>query len=183
MTQDGQLILVTGGARSGKSRLAAEMADAMSRDVVFIATAEPADEEMRARIREHQRRRPRHWRTIEQWRDLADVIGQNDAPGRVIVLDCLTLLISNLLGCTPSNGGAGAAEEVLSEVQAITEAAAAASATVIVVANEVGLGLVPVRKLGRLFRDLAGEANQMLAAQADVVYVMLAGIPLKIKGD
>lgn len=168
------LTFVLGGARSGKSRFAARLA-ARAERVVFVATAEPLDAEMRSRIARHRRSRPRSWRTVEAPRGLAAAIAA--LRGRELVLvDCLTLYVSNLV-C------AGADEErVLADIRRALRALARRRADAILVANEVGLGIVPASPLARRFRDLAGLVNQEVAAAADRVYIVHAGIPVRIKG-
>jgi len=168
------LTFVLGGARSGKSRFAARLA-ALSARVVFVATAEPLDAEMKARIARHRRSRPRSWRTIEAPRDLAAAIVSVRGL-QLLLVDCLTLYVSNLV-C------AGATEaRVLADVRRALRALARRRASAILVANEVGLGIVPASPLARRFRDIAGLVNQEVAVAADQVYIMHAGIPVMIKG-
>lgn len=177
------MILILGGARSGKSAFAQALArDLGGDDVLFVATAEAGDEEMRARIAAHKRERPAAWRTLEAPREVAEVLNGAGYQAGVVLIDCLTLLVSNVL---LAQGEAATSEEaeaaVLAEVHAIAKACERSQATYIVVSNEVGLGLVPPYPLGRLYRDLLGRANQVLAARADSVYFMLAGMPMQLK--
>lgn len=179
----GQLILVLGGARGGKSAFAQRLAaDLGGSDVLFVATAQAFDDEMADRIRAHQADRPLGWRTVEAPTAVAPAIDAAAGDVRVVLLDCMTLLVSNAMlaqGDEPDEAAAQSA--VTAEVQALLDACAALPATLIVVSNEVGMGLVPPYRLGRLYRDLLGRANQMLAAQAERVYFLLAGIPLELK--
>jgi adenosylcobinamide kinase/adenosylcobinamide-phosphate guanylyltransferase len=168
-----RLILIGGGARSGKSRLALSLARELGRAVAFVATAEARDDEMRARIAQHQREREAGFRTVEAPRELARALGDIDEP--VVVIDCLTLWLSNLL-CD------GATEAQLqARVAELVDAIADRPGEVVLVTNEVGLGIVPEHALGRLFRDVAGRAHQQLAALADEVYLGAVGMMLRIK--
>ena len=187
----GKLIFILGGARSGKSGFAQQLAQACSdeehRPVVYIATAEAGDEHMRQRIERHRRDRPLVWETVEAPQNVAAAIEAAGDSAAAIIVDCLTLLISNLLlagGEDFSEDEAQVAfkeEAVLDDVETLIRAARKANALVIVVSNEVGMGIVPLTKLGRIFRDIAGRANQALAQAADEVYVMWAGLPQRIK--
>lgn len=173
----GAATLVIGGCRSGKSRIALAEAEAVAAGRrVFIATAEPFDEEMRARIRAHRAERGAAWRTVEAPTALVDAIARHGAePGGVLVVDCLTLWASNLL-LEEASGGRLAAE-----IPRLTRALAALRSPVILVANEVGAGVVPENALARRFRDAAGALNQAVAAAAEKVIWVVAGIPVRIK--
>ena len=173
----GRLILITGGARSGKSSFAVETAKRLGGKVAFVATCEPRDDEMGARVREHAKKRPPEWSTVVEERDVAFVLRELEGDCNVAVVDCITLLVSNLLLAGKSD------EEVIREVRAIADAAGRAGFTTIVVSNEVGSGVVPENRLGRRFRDVAGTANQVVAGRADEVFLTVSGLPLKIKGD
>jgi adenosylcobinamide kinase / adenosylcobinamide-phosphate guanylyltransferase len=176
-----RLVLVLGGVRSGKSRFAQELAQRLGdQDVLFVATAEAGDDEMVRRIDHHRRTRPAGWKTLEQPLGTGQAIRDLHSPPAVILVDCLTLLVSNaLLQC---NGDAEAAHRrVTSETQALIAAAQEHAASMIIVSGEVGQGLVPETPLGRLFRDLLGWANQMLAAESDAVYLMVAGLAVDVR--
>jgi adenosylcobinamide kinase/adenosylcobinamide-phosphate guanylyltransferase len=178
-----ELVLILGGARSGKSRHALNLALALGgSDVLYLATAQASDDEMRARIAAHRAERPAAWRTLEvpslTDAPLAEAIGS----ARVVLLDCMTLLASNAilaLGGEPPLPEAEAAVD--REVSALLAAYRAGQATWIVVSNEVGMGLVPPYPLGRVYRDALGRANQRLAAASDRVLLMIAGLPLIVK--
>jgi adenosylcobinamide kinase/adenosylcobinamide-phosphate guanylyltransferase len=178
-----ELILILGGARSGKSTYAQNMAlELGGPDVLYLATAQAFDDEMRARIAAHRAERPAGWRTLEAPSLHAAPLAEAAGPARGVLLDCLTLLASNAvlaLGDEPTARQAEAAVEV--EVSALLSAYRAGSATWIVVSNEVGMGLVPPYPLGRAYRDALGHANQRLAAAADRVLLMVAGLPLTVK--
>jgi adenosylcobinamide kinase/adenosylcobinamide-phosphate guanylyltransferase len=166
-----QLTLVLGGARSGKSRYAESLVTACPPPWTYVATAEPLDDEMRARIAEHRARRGADWRTVEAPFDLAEALQRNSAGGAVLV-DCLTLWLTNrMLADADIEEDSARLEAVLSGI----------AAPVVVVSNEVGLGIVPDNALARRFRDAQGRLNQRIAARADRVVLMVAGLPLVVK--
>jgi adenosyl cobinamide kinase/adenosyl cobinamide phosphate guanylyltransferase len=162
--------LILGGARSGKSRHAEAIIQALAPPWTYIATGQAFDDEMRERIAEHRRRRGDGWRTIEAPTDLAAALAEaGDAP---VLIDCLTLWLTNLM---LGNHGVAAA------VSVFEEALAKRTAPTLLVSNEVGLGLVPETPLGRRFRDEAGRLNQRIAAKAGRVLFMIAGLPTTVK--
>jgi adenosyl cobinamide kinase/adenosyl cobinamide phosphate guanylyltransferase len=165
------LTLVLGGARSGKSRYAEHLVSALPPPWAYVATAEPGDHEMIARIRAHRSRRGPSWRTIEAPRDLSAALAACE--GMPVLVDCLTLWLSNLLL---------ADADIEHETERLEQAMAASAAPTVLVANEVGSGIVPEYPLGRRFRDLQGSLNQRIAARADHVVLMVAGLPLAVKG-
>lgn len=179
----GQFFFITGGARSGKSRHAEDLALSLGPPVTYVATAEALDEEMEARIREHRRRRPEDWSTIEEPRAVAEVIEKIGDRGGAIIIDCLTLLISNLLfqHTAGQQDSERLQKQALTEIERLAAAAWSCRAHVILVSNELGMGLVPSYPQGRLFRDVAGWANQILAAKADKAYFLVAGHVLDLK--
>lgn len=167
---------ILGGCRSGKSSLAlrtAEAVDAGQR--IFIATAVPFDAEMQDRVRRHQQERGAGWITLDVPLALPEALTEHSREGRVVLVDCLTLWVSNLL---LEWSDAAAVESRIAELAGAVQACAG---PVILVSNEVGLGVVPDSRLGRQFRDLAGMANQTVAAEADEVIMTVAGIPVVIK--
>ncbi|MFC1870466.1 bifunctional adenosylcobinamide kinase/adenosylcobinamide-phosphate guanylyltransferase [Chloroflexota bacterium] len=173
-------IFVLGGARSGKSHFAQELAGKLGRKVVFIATGEAHDEEMQARIDLHKKARPGSWRTLEIPAGIGRRLGEiGDA--EVVIIDCLTLLVSNLLG--DSTDYPEVEKQVLAEIGELVAGMDQLDADFIIVSNEVGLGLVPETRVGRFYRDILGRAHQLIARRADGVYLMVAGMPLKVKGD
>ncbi len=179
----GECILILGGARSGKSTFAERLARELGGDsVLFVATAEALDEEMRQRIEAHRRARPATWRTLEAPRRVGAAVQSAYRGERVVLLDCVTMLVANVLSAQPDPSDPAAADAVWEEIHPLLSAFAAIPATAILVSNEVGLGLVPATPLGRAYRDLLGQVNQALAAQATQVYFLVAGIPVKIKG-
>lgn len=177
-----KFILVTGGCRSGKSRLAQQMAEAAGLKRLYIATAPVLDIEMEERIVRHRQERAQmNWSTCEETLDLVRVFGA-PAGFDAVLCDCLTLWVNNLLYQAEQKGTAFGEDDMARLAQAVVDAARQYPGTVIFVTNEVGLGIVPADALSRRFRDLAGRCNQVMAAAADDVYFVVSGIPLKIKG-
>ena len=168
----GSSLFVLGGARSGKSRYAQSRAEAIAGDPVFVATAEAFDDEMRERIARHRADRDARWRTVEAPRDLPAAIDALNDDKAVVLVDCLTLWVSNLLLADADIPLAG---------RELCAAIARFEGTLILVANEVGLGIVPDNALARQFRDAAGQLNQSVAAAADEVVLLTAGLPLTLK--
>jgi adenosylcobinamide kinase/adenosylcobinamide-phosphate guanylyltransferase len=183
-----ELVLIIGGARSGKSRLAEQLAAASGRAVLYAATLEPGDDEMVRRISAHRSRRPADWQTIEAPLDLVGALRDEARPGTTVLIDCLTVWISNLLlRQYPAAGAASADAEaaqvtIMAAIDDLLSWYADADVTLIVVSNEVGAGLVPPYPLGRLYRDVLGTVNQRLAAVADRVFSVTAGLALELKG-
>ncbi len=170
-----KLIFITGGARSGKSRFAVSLAKSLAREVTFIATAIPNDEEMRERIRQHQKNRPAHWRLVEEGRNLLLTLSNLDASCELVLIDCLSFMVSNFLLDNREE------EVIIKEVSEIAEKAFHLAPIFVVVSNEVGSGVVPHTRVGRRFRDVCGRANQIMAEEAQEVYLMVSGISIKIK--
>lgn len=170
-------VFVLGGCRSGKSSYALEMAQRTSENKnVFIATCIPHDEEMKSRVNRHRQERGRQWQTVEAPVALPEAIDGLNGQADLILVDCLTLWISNLLMENQDS------EFIQDQVQRLTRAVKAAVCPVILVSNEVGAGIVPENKLARLYRDLVGSTNQAVAECADQVVWVVAGIPVTIKG-
>jgi adenosylcobinamide kinase/adenosylcobinamide-phosphate guanylyltransferase len=169
------MIFITGGARSGKSRLAEELARGYGAPLGYIATGRAGDGEMAERIARHRARRGPDWQTVEEPLDLAGAVAALDGEVNALLVDCVTLWLTNLLLHR------GESSPLLAEVSALASLAAGLKTPLILVSNEVGMGIVPDNALARTFRDLAGEANEILARAADEVYVMFSGLPLKLK--
>jgi adenosylcobinamide kinase/adenosylcobinamide-phosphate guanylyltransferase len=172
----GSVTLVLGGVRSGKSRFAQRLAERSAR-VTFVATAERRDdEEMRLKIERHRADRPGHWATIEEPLQLSKAIAEAEQNSDTILIDCLTLYAANLMEAHGENES-----QVRLRVDALCETLRTAACNVILVSNEVGGGVVPEYASGRRFRDIVGEINQRVAAVADTVVLMIAGLPLTLK--
>ena len=175
-------ILITGGARSGKSHFAQELALRSGKPVLFVATAVAGDEEMQHRIEEHKRARPADWCILEVTTHIGSQIEQKSAGAQVVIVDCVTLLVNNIFSQYSEQADASLVEkEVTSEIGELVECINHVEANFIIVSNEVGTGLVPADRMSRLYRDLLGKANQLLAQRADEVYLMVAGLPMQIK--
>jgi len=174
-----RLVFVLGGARSGKSVYALKLAESIVGERLYLATAEVLDEEMAKRIKKHKKERGNNWTTIEEPINVADVISR-DKKHDVILLDCLTLWISNLIH--EESGVRSQESEVIDKtINQFASACKNSKINIIVVSNEVGLGIVPDNPLARQFRDIAGYANQKIAEAADEVYFVTAGIPMRMK--
>jgi adenosylcobinamide kinase/adenosylcobinamide-phosphate guanylyltransferase len=178
-----QLILILGGARSGKSSYAEKLAAEMGQQVLYIATAEAGDEDMARRIALHRQARPPAWSTLEAARQVSDALATIPYRPEVLLLDCLTLLVTNILLALETQPPADIEAAVQAELEAILAQQARLGAPLIIVSNEVGLGLVPPYPLGRVYRDILGRANQFLAARANRVLLMVAGISMIIKDE
>lgn len=172
MTQQARTTLVLGGARSGKSRHAQALAESMAQSRVFIATAQAFDAEMRERIARHQADRDLSWLTVEAPIDLAEAISQHQGTSDVLLVDCLTLWLSNLMLTD---------QDVEPAVDALVTAILESTLPIILVSNEVGYGIVPDNALARRFRDAAGQLNQRLSAVCDATVLVVAGNPITIK--
>jgi adenosylcobinamide kinase/adenosylcobinamide-phosphate guanylyltransferase len=190
MNNSSRLILILGGARSGKSTFAQQLAQHSERSVAFIATATASDEDMHNRIMLHRATRPAHWPTIEEPLELAIALRQAADVADVILLDCITVWLNNWffsrgdldrieiasMDSSYTEGALNAIEELLTALAVLD-----GSKTLIAVTNEVGLGIVPAYALGRVYRDVLGRVNQRLAAAAARVYLMIAGLGVDIK--
>ena len=177
------LTLILGGARSGKSSYAEQLAAALGRRILYIATAEIGDAEMAERIAAHRAARPVAWQTLEALRNVGLALAEITPAPDALLLDCLTLLVSNILLTLEGEPLATIEAAVQAEVEAILAAQAQLNAPLIVVSNEVGLGLVPPYPLGRVYRDVLGRANQYLAGRANRVIFMVAGLPMIVKDE
>lgn len=192
----GSLILITGGVRSGKSTFAEKLAGESSKKVIYLATARVEDNEMLERVARHQARRPANVRTVEEPLKPHLILEEEGDGSTLILLDCLTVLMSNLFLEYIDQRGAvrqgedifadeellkAAAESTLDYIKVFSETASRCPADVVVVTNEVGMGVVPDYPVGRVFRDLSGRANQAVAAAADQVWLVVCGIPQRFK--
>lgn len=190
----GRLILILGGARSGKSSYAEQRAkEAGGDNVLYVATSEAKDVEMQERVTKHRSQRPPGWQTLEAPRNVAQALRQVKRTVRVILLDCMTFLVANHLmdvAAPKDNPFDGPSADpfdpqieagVVAEVEALVTYLNGLDVDLLVVSNEVGLGVVPPYELGRAYRDILGRANQILARHADEVQLLVAGIPMKVK--
>lgn len=167
----GKLIFILGGARSGKSSFALELAQKSCKKVTFIATATPIDSEMKQRIKNHKNVRPKEWKTVEVKNNLDKKIEQEE--NKMILIDCLTIYISYLMDLPETR--------ILEHTKKIIKVIKKSRSDIIVVSNEVGCGIHPENKLGRDYRDILGKVNQMFVRSADEFYIMFAGVPIDIK--
>ena len=172
-----KLILILGGARSGKSRYAVKLAKRLKGRVAFIATTTSPDSEMRERIRLHKTARPRQWKLFEEGKDISLILSTLNGKYKIALIDCLGLLISNLLMNNLKD------QQIETRINKLINTILKVDLTTILVSNEVGTGIVPENAIARRFRDLLGLSNQMIAEKADEVILMHSGIPVKIKGD
>ncbi len=189
----GRLTFVLGGARSGKTRFAMNLASGTGERVVFVATAENSDPEMATRIARHQADRPVQWRTLEFTRELDVLLAPAVESGHTVLIDCLSVWISNELllhrdwsrhddpGTYALNEAATTEQAILQQTQRLAAWAVARSGETIIVSNEVGSGIVPAYPLGRLYRDILGRANQTIAAGSDAVFLVVAGIGVDLR--
>ncbi len=182
-----KVIMITGGSRSGKSVLAEKKAaEYGKRSVLYIATAIATDEDIQERIRVHQERRDSEWGTYEGYRDLGDVIRETEKT--TILLDCVTVLITNILfeeerdfDTISKEEIAGIEADVMKELGNIIKGARDGNKTLILVTNELGMSMVSSYRLGRIFTDMAGKANQLIASLSEEVYLSVSGIPLRLR--
>ncbi len=171
-----KVIFITGGARSGKSRLAENLAAQFGAPLCYIATAQAEDDEMRERVARHRERRGAEWQTIEEPLSLTEAVRKHQGRYRAILVDCVTLWLANMLAKYDDG------EKLLAAVDSFTALFPGLETPLVIVSNEVGMGIVPENDLARRFRDLAGIANEKVARAADEVYVTFSGLPLKLKG-
>jgi adenosylcobinamide kinase/adenosylcobinamide-phosphate guanylyltransferase len=184
------LTLITGGARSGKSTFAEERAASCGSKIVYIATAQPLDAEMEDRIARHRQQRPSSWHTVEEPLSPSRVIQESGDQFDVVLLDCLTVLTTNLIfqnqgidwDKPPVNRLAVIEQQVIDEMLLLVDAVKKVSGMVFCVTNEVGLGIVPDTPLARFFRDCNGRVNQLVAREADDVFLVVSTIPVQVKG-
>lgn len=175
-------ILILGGARSGKSRLAVELARKREGDVLFVATAEARDGEMQKRIEAHSKSRPSGWQTLEAATHIGPQVNSHIGKAQTVIIDCITLLVNNVLEKCGAKADTFRLEKAVeSEIKELLDCIAHSKALFIIVSNEVGLGIIPAGSASRFYRDLLGRVNQMLATHADEVYLLVAGIPVTIK--
>jgi len=173
-------IFITGGARSGKSRFAEELAHRFGTPLGYLATAQALDDEMTERVNKHRLRRGDEWQTLEEPLFLSQALDGCDGAFKAVLVDCITLWLSNLLFHYEERQ-VDAETHILEDVQRLAVTLSGMQTPVIVVSNEVGQSIVPENRLARRFRDIAGQANQLLAAMADEVHIVISGVPLRLK--
>lgn len=177
-----RLIFLLGGARSGKSHYAETWAREHGEQVLYVATAEAHDDDMHDRIAHHQASRPLNWHTLEAPRDTYEHIANTPLAYDTLLLDCITLMTSNLLLTLPESATQTEANQaIIVQIDHLLDVYQQSDATWLIVSNEVGMGVVPPSKLGRFFRDMLGRANQRIAQHADEVLLLVAGLPWKLK--
>lgn len=188
MIKLGKMILITGGARSGKSTYAEKLAKDFGEQVLYIATSIPFDDEMKYRIKKHREQRPAHWQTIEAYKNLDAQIESSVKGKDAVLLDCITIMITNIMleintdwDNITGDISSRVEDKVKHEIQSLIEAGKNIDIPLIMVTNEIGMGIVPDNAMSRLFRDIAGRMNQMLAHASDEVYLCVSGIPVRIK--
>jgi len=178
----GKIIVVTGGARSGKSLFAEQYAIAQGGHTAYIATAQIYDKEMESRVARHRARRADHWQTFEAPYDAHQAIELAAKEAKIILFDCLTLYTSNLLlAPTTAEQPEEKFQYIMAQIDKLLSSARASQAIVLFVTNEVGMGIVPDNALARQYRDIAGSVNQKVAANADEVYLVISGLAVEIK--
>ena len=181
-----KIILLLGGARSGKSRFAQEYARRNGGKVLFVATATAGDEDMRLRIVKHKKDRPPNWLTLEAATEIGIRIEANAGDAELIIIDCITMLVNNIFSRYDEKlfntiSDVMLEKEVITEIEQLQQCLKKVNASFLIISNEVGLGLVPDNRMGRLYRDILGRANQKLAQTADEVFLLAAGIPMRVK--
>lgn len=174
------VIFITGGARSGKSAFAERIAADFGAPLGYLATAQAFDGEMEERIKKHQHRRGDGWSTIEEPLHLPQALAVHDGSFNVILVDCVTLWLSNMLMLHEELGD-DTGQRIMEDVRRLAATVREIRTPLVMVSNEVGMGIVPANPLARLFRDIAGQANQILAAAADEAWLVVSGLPLRLK--
>lgn len=182
------IVLVTGGARSGKSNFAELLCREQNNSTAYIATSVAFDDEMKDRIKKHQDSRPKEWKTYEIYKDIYSIVEDLDKNHDTVILDCLTLMINNLMFTYGIDVDKATTEEVneieeyiKDQVEKLLKAVKNTDLYFLIVTNELGMGIVPENKLSRIYRDFVGRANQLIAKYSDEVYFVVSGIPMKVK--
>lgn len=184
----GKLIYVTGGARSGKSTFAEKKVNELSNEIIYVATAIAFDDEMKFRIDLHKKQRPSSWYTIEVYKNIIDRLKQYNKNYDGVLLDCITLMVNNIMMDELEDWDNIKAEDtvniekrVIEEVNSIIEYTKMNDITFVIVTNEIGSGIVPIYSSTRLYRDIVGRANQLLAQAADEAYLLVSSLPISLK--
>ncbi|QJA09637.1 bifunctional adenosylcobinamide kinase/adenosylcobinamide-phosphate guanylyltransferase [Romboutsia sp. CE17] len=184
-----KIILVTGGARSGKSSFAESLCKDRNNKTAYIATSIPFDDEMKARVKKHKNSRPSEWKTYEIYKNIYSIIQEISKEHETVILDCVTLLVNNLMFNSDINVDNANQEEINAlelyikdQVNKLLDEVKATDLYFVMVTNEIGMGVVPGNKLSRIYSDIVGRINQLIASRSDEVHFVVSGIPMKIKG-
>lgn len=184
-----KIVLVTGGARSGKSNFAEKLCIDQNNSTAYIATSIPFDDEMKDRVKKHKESRPQNWNTYEIYKDIYSIIKEISNKYETVILDCVTLLVNNLMFTYDMDIDKANQEEInelekyiKDQVKKLIEEIKKTNLYFVVVTNELGMAVVPDNKLSRVYTDIVGRINQQIASQSDEVYFVVSGIPMKIKG-
>lgn len=182
------IILVTGGARSGKSNFAESLCIKQNNRTAYIATSIPFDDEMKNRVKKHQESRPKEWKTYEIYKDIYSIVEELDNNHDTVIMDCVTLMVNNLMFTYGIEVDQATSEElneleeyIKEQIKKLMEAIKKTNLYFVIVSNEVGMGIVPENKLSRIYADFVGRANQLIAKYSDEVYLVVSGIPMKVK--
>ena len=182
------IILVTGGARSGKSNFAESLCIKQNNRTAYIATSIPFDDEMKNRVKKHQESRPKEWKTYEIYKDIYSIVEELDNNHDTVIMDCVTLMVNNLMftyGIEVDKATSQELDEleeyIKEQIKKLMEAIKKTNLYFVIVSNEVGMGIVPENKLSRIYGDFVGRANQLIAKYSDEVYFVVSGIPMKVK--
>lgn len=182
------IILVTGGARSGKSNFAESLCIKQNNRTAYIATSIPFDDEMKNRVKKHQESRPKEWKTYEIYKDIYSIVEELDNNHDTVIMDCVTLMVNNLMFTygievyKATSQELNELEEYIKEqIKKLMETIKKTNLYFVIVSNEVGMGIVPENKLSRIYADFVGRANQLIAKYSDEVYFVVSGIPMKVK--
>ena len=182
------IILVTGGARSGKSNFAESLCIKQNNNTAYIATSVAFDDEMKSRVKKHQESRPKDWKTYEIYKDIDSIVKELDENYNTVIMDCVTLMVNNLMftyGIEVDKATSDQLDElenyIRDQITKLLEAVKKTNLYFVIVSNEVGMGIVPENKLARIYGDFVGRANQLISKYSDEVYFVVSGIPMKVK--
>ncbi|MCC3864290.1 bifunctional adenosylcobinamide kinase/adenosylcobinamide-phosphate guanylyltransferase [Terrisporobacter petrolearius] len=182
------IILVTGGARSGKSSFAESLCIKQNNKTAYIATSVAFDDEMKNRVKKHQENRPRSWKTYEIYKDIYSIVEELNKNHDTVIMDCVTLMVNNLMFTHGIEVDEATSEElnelenyIREQITKLLEAVKKTNLYFVIVTNEIGMGIVPENKLSRIYGDFVGRANQLIASYSNEVYFVVSGIPMKVK--
>ena len=183
-----KIILVTGGARSGKSNFAESLCINQNNRTAYIATSVAFDEEMKNRVKKHQESRPKEWKTYEIYKDIYSIVETLDKNHDTVIMDCVTLMVNNLMFTYGIDVDKATSEQldelenyIREQIIKLLEAVKKTNLYFVIVSNEIGMGIVPENKLARIYGDFVGRANQLISKYSDEVYFVVSGIPMKVK--